>query len=201
MSHNLADVDRSVYNHRMSENRPARERILRSAHDLFYRDGIRATGIDRIIEAAGVTKVTFYRHFPSKNDLIRAYLDYRHGLWIAGFAEALARHRGTGEGALDAVSAALREWFTDAGYRGCAFINTVVELDAALPEVGAVAREHKAVMARLIGELLPPSADREAISEAVALAIDGAIIRAQMDKSPDNALRTLKLILRALQAA
>jgi len=51
---------------------PARQRILLTAHDLFYQEGIRATGIDRIIKESGVTKVTFYRHFPSKNDLITA---------------------------------------------------------------------------------------------------------------------------------
>jgi AcrR family transcriptional regulator len=56
----------------------ARDRILRTAHDLFYADGLRATGIDRVIAEAGVTKVTFYRHFPSKNDLILAYLNLRH---------------------------------------------------------------------------------------------------------------------------
>jgi len=55
---------------RVSPTLPARERILLTAHELFYRDGIRATGIDRVIAESGVTKVTFYRHFPSKNDLI-----------------------------------------------------------------------------------------------------------------------------------
>lgn len=65
---------------------PARERILLAAHDLFYREGIRATGVDKVIAAAGVTKVTFYRHFPSKHDLIRAFLEYRHGIWMAWFA-------------------------------------------------------------------------------------------------------------------
>ncbi len=71
----------------------ARDRILQTAHDLFYRDGIRATGIDRIIAEAQVTKVTFYRHFPSKNALVGAYLDYRHALWMGWFADALHRHR------------------------------------------------------------------------------------------------------------
>jgi AcrR family transcriptional regulator len=183
----------------MSENISARDRILRSAHNLFYRDGIRATGIDRIIATASVTKATFYRHFPSKNALIKAYLDYRHTLWIDKFAEALERHRGKAEFALDTVSSALHEWFDSANYRGCAFINAVVELDAALPEVGAIAQAHKTAMAQLIGDLLPASAEREALAGAVALAIDGAIIRAQMDKSPENALRTLAVILRALQ--
>ena len=69
----------------------ARDRILGTAHDLFYRDGIRATGIDRLIAESGVTKVTFYRHFPSKNDLVRAFLDLRHARWMAWFVDALGR--------------------------------------------------------------------------------------------------------------
>ena len=71
---------------------PARDRLLHTAHALFYRDGIRATGIDRVIAESGVTKVTFYRHFPSKNDLICAYLEYRHTGWMAWFGDALQRH-------------------------------------------------------------------------------------------------------------
>ncbi|MBC8948429.1 hypothetical protein Xets_01100 [Xenorhabdus sp. TS4] len=71
----------------------ARERILKTAHMLFYRDGIRATGIDRIIKESEVTKVTFYRHFPSKNDLILAFLDYRHELWIQWFKKSLQVRR------------------------------------------------------------------------------------------------------------
>src|SRR6218665_2250806 len=64
---------------------PARDRILVTAHQLFYRDGIRATGIDRIIAESGVAKLTFYRHFPSKDDLVLAFLDYRHDRWLAWF--------------------------------------------------------------------------------------------------------------------
>ncbi|WP_394700542.1 TetR/AcrR family transcriptional regulator [Thiomicrorhabdus sp.] len=72
---------------------PARERILLTAHDLFYREGIRATGIDRLIREAGVTKVTFYRHFPSKNDLILAFLHYRHQRWMDWFASGAENSR------------------------------------------------------------------------------------------------------------
>ena len=86
---------------------PARERILRTAHDLFYAEGLRATGIDRVIAEAGVTKVTFYRHFPSKNDLILAYLNLRHEQWMAWFVAALARHGAASKGAQALVPAML----------------------------------------------------------------------------------------------
>src|ERR1700712_4327962 len=93
---------------------PPRERILHTAHDLFYRDGIRATGIDRVIAESGVAKVTFYRQFASKDDLILAFLDYRHERWMAWFVDALARHGGTPA----ALVPTLREWLSSAEFRG-----------------------------------------------------------------------------------
>ena len=73
------------------ESLPPRERILVAAHGLFYAEGIRATGVDRIIERSSVSKVTFYRQYASKDDLIRAYLDYRHERWISWFQASLAQ--------------------------------------------------------------------------------------------------------------
>lgn len=174
---------------------PARERILRTAHELFYRDGIRATGIDRVIEQAGVTKVTFYRHFPSKSDLILAFLDYRHRLWMDWFTEALKRH-GTG---LSALVPTLAEWFGAPAFRGCAFINAVAELGGSQPEVAAQSRQHKDEMLTAIASLLPASRQRMAVARCAAMAVDGAIVRAQMDAAPDLALKTLKRMLEAIE--
>jgi AcrR family transcriptional regulator len=173
---------------------PARERILRGAHDLFYAEGIRATGIDRVIAEAGVTKVTFYRHFPSKNDLILAYLEYRHARWMAWFEAALLRHGSR----IEALVPALGEWLRDEAYRGCAFINSVGELGGALPEVVAIARRHKDDMAAAIANLLPPGRKRKRDAQALALAVDGAIVQAQMAQAPDVALKSLERLVGAL---
>ena len=100
-----------------------------------------------MIAESGVTKVTFYRHFPSKNDLILAYLAYRHERWMDWFTDALQRHGAARGKGIDALVPALAEWFSDAGYRGCAFINSVGELGGALPEVVEIARNHKRDMA------------------------------------------------------
>jgi AcrR family transcriptional regulator len=180
--------------------RPPRERILLTAHDLFYREGIRATGIDRVIAEAGVTKVTFYRHFPSKHALVLAFLAHRHGRWMAWFTEALQRHGGAARGP-SALLPTLAEWFGGAGYRGCAFINSVGELGAATPEVTEIARAHKREMTEAIAGLLPRSRARQRDAQVVALLVDGAIIRAQVDASPDAALKTLARALKALAAA
>ncbi len=165
-----------------------------TAHDLFYQEGIRATGIDRVIAESGVTKVTFYRHFPSKNDLIREYLEYRHRLWIAWFAGTLQRHGGGAK----AIIPTLSEWFCDEHFRGCAFINSVGELGGVMPDVIEIARRHKEEMTTVIANLLPPSARRGKDAQAVALAIDGAITRAQFDGTPDTALVALGRLLKPL---
>jgi AcrR family transcriptional regulator len=170
------------------------ERILRTAHDLFYQEGVRATGVDRIIAESGVSKVTFYRHFPSKNDLIVAYLEYRHRRWMAWFTETLTRHGGNPGAILPAVEA----WLRDPHYRGCAFINTVGELGGVLPEVIEIARGHKQDVIAAIASVLPVSRQRVQIAQSLALAIDGAIVRAQLDPSPDAALSALDRIIRSL---
>lgn len=173
---------------------PARERILFTAHELFYRDGIRATGVDRLIAASGVAKLTFYRHFASKDDLIRAFLAYRHERWMAWLLEALERHGATPAGGLAPLLAALAEWFADPLFRGCAFINTVAEVGASLPDSVAIAQNHKRDMADVIATLLTPGPQRGAIAQAVAVAVDGAIVRAQMEGAAP-ALDSLRVLL------
>lgn len=185
----------------------ARERILRSAHDLFYRDGIRATGVDRIIAESGVAKLTFYRHFASKDALVRAFLDLRHRHWMAWFIDALGRHGAAapepGNGRLLLLAPVLEEWVTQPAFRGCAFINSSVEIAQALPEAVAIARAHKAEMTQVIAQLLPPSALRTLLADAAALAFDGAIVRAQMAADADErqaAVATLRAVLSTLVA-
>lgn len=181
------------------KDQPARERILLTAHRLFYSEGVRATGIDRVIAESGVAKVTFYRHFPSKNELILAFLTYRHETWMAWFIDALRRY-GTEYTGMDAVVPALREWFEDGGFRGCAFINSVVELGGAQPEVVDIARAHKESMTAAVAALLPPSKRRLLDAQAAALAIDGAIVQAQVAGSPEGALSSLARVLNALRS-
>jgi len=158
----------------------ARDRILQAAHDLFYRDGIRATGVDRIIAESGVAKLTFYRHYPSKDDLVRAFLDHRHARWMAWFVDALGRHGAHNGRGLQALVGALQEWFTDPAFRGCAFINSVVEVGASVEGAQDIARRHKEEMDQVIAELLPAGPGRQERARTVGLVVDGAVVRAQM---------------------
>lgn len=175
---------------------PARERILRTAHDLFYAEGLRATGIDRVIAEAGVTKVTFYRHFPSKNDLILTYLNLRHERWMKWFTEALERHGGASKGA-QALPPVMKEWFRGKAlgdFRGCAFLNGVSEMGPTMPAVVQATRQHKQQMTDVIEALLPQSGQRKRTAEALASAVDGAIVQAQYSGDPAPALRALQFI-------
>lgn len=176
-------------------SQPARDRILSTAHDLFYADGIRATGIDRIIAEAGVTKVTFYRHFPSKNDLIVAFLDLRHRQWMTWFEQAVQRH-GAGP---QALVGAMAEWFSEPGFRGCAFLNSASEFGAALPQVLDIVRRHKQDVAAVVERLLPPGAHRQADAAALCIALDGAMARAAFAPAPSEALAALGRLVRAIQ--
>ena len=174
----------------------ARTRILHTAHDLFYAEGVRAIGIDRIIAEAEVTKTTFYRHFPSKNDLILAYLDYRHTRWMDWFRGALVRHGGT----LAALGPTMAEWFRDPGFRGCAFLNSVSDIGPALPEVQRITLAHKNDVAAVLADLLPPGPERDAQALALCVAMDGAILRASFEPAPEAALSALARLITGVTA-
>ncbi|XHS79967.1 TetR/AcrR family transcriptional regulator [Burkholderiaceae bacterium UC74_6] len=179
----------------------ARERILSAALDLFYRDGIRATGVDRLIAESGVAKLTFYRHFPSKEALVLAFLEQRHERWMAWFSEALERLGSKKPRDLRALADVLAEWFEREEFRGCAFINTTVEVAQSLPEALPLCQSHKTDMAATIARWLGTGG--RTLADAAALAFDGGIVQAQMAADAEGrsaVLRSLRRVLAALQA-
>ncbi|MCE1392053.1 TetR/AcrR family transcriptional regulator [Enterobacter bugandensis] len=175
-----------------------RDKILLTAHDLFYSNGFRATGVDTLIKEAKVTKVTFYRHFPSKSLLILAYLHYRHEIWINWFKTTLRRHLDEGEIPSDAISATLYEWFISPEFHGCAFINASAEAKSEdiESEIKAICRGHKIETKNMIA-LLTKIADERVVNE-IMLLIDGAIIHAQMGMDSETVINVLKRGLEAL---
>jgi AcrR family transcriptional regulator len=109
----------------------ARERILDTAYDLFSHRGIRDVGVDEVIAKAGVAKATLYRHFPSKDDLVLAFLERRDQRWTHEWLEAEAKRRGnTPEEQLLAIFDVFGEWFRRDDYEACAFINVLFEMGA-----------------------------------------------------------------------
>lgn len=177
------------------EKRSAKEKIVQTAHELFYLYGIRATGVDKIIECAQVTKVTFYRHFPSKNALILAYLEYRHSRWIDWFNTTMARHMQAGAG-ISALLSTLQDWADAPDFRGCAFLNATSEMGEALPDVIQVTRTHKLAVELALG-VHWNRADPTLLSASV-MALDGAIMHMQMGRPANEVLAQLGMVLTAL---
>ena len=104
----------------------ARERLLATASELFYREGIHSVGVDRIIAEAGVTRATFYRHFPSKESLVEAYL----GVEDANIRSALEAAEASGADAAPLVGLVIEALADDVARhhtRGCPFINAAAE--------------------------------------------------------------------------
>jgi AcrR family transcriptional regulator len=106
----------------------ARERLLATASDLFYAEGINSVGVDRIVEEAGVTLATFYRHFPSKQHLILAYLQRVHDDYASRAAAAQEAAEDPGD-VLRSIGTNITAQLLEPGFRGCPFINAASEFE------------------------------------------------------------------------
>jgi AcrR family transcriptional regulator len=162
----------------------ARDRVLRAATRLFQREGLRAVGVDRIAAEAEVGKMTLYRHFATKDDLIVATLQGADGPARAALATAMQRAGDDPRARLLAPFAMLEPWFTGPGFHGCPFMSASLELHEAGHPAVAVAARHKAATrdafagaARAAG-LAPEVA--EPLADQLAVLFDGAIAQAQM---------------------
>jgi AcrR family transcriptional regulator len=123
----------------------ARERILDTAYTLFSRSGIRAVGVDTVVAQSGVAKMTLYRHFPSKDDLVLAFLERREELWTRGWVEAETGRRATSPGErLLAIFDIFDEWFHRDDFEGCSFINVLLEIDDRTHVIHTAAARHLA---------------------------------------------------------
>ena len=161
-----------------------RERLLRTASDLFYREGIHSVGVDRLVGAADVTRATFYRHFPGKEDLVDAYLQdedaYIRGMF-AGVAD-LEDPRQKLELLIGGLAADIQTRHT----RGCPFINASAEYPDASSPVRTTVAEHRAwfrdTLERLLTDAGVPD-PRERAGELVLLR-DAAMVGGYLDGWP-----------------
>ena len=183
-------------NNRPQSGRGARQRILETALKLFYAEGIRAVGIDRIIAESGAAKMSFYRHFPSKSDLVCAFLDERHRrwmLWMLTRFEALSKRKSP---KLPVVADVLKEWFQSSEFHGCAFINILAETTAADTRERAIARAHKDELQSFLADIAKADGAAKPIETArlALMIIEGAIVRAEMTGNANVAADCKKLL-------
>jgi AcrR family transcriptional regulator len=183
---------------RVRPNSDARERVLKTAADLFYQEGFRAVGIDRIIAEAGVAKMSLYNHFRSKDDLILAVLEYREALFRTEFSAAIAHYEATLNDPLRAFFAVLKDRFESGHFRGCVFMNASLELaDPAHPASVYVQSQKRRFMEFLTELLVRSLGDKAAAhAPAIGLLVEGAIVTAVIQGSSQPADVALEAALK-----
>ena len=171
----------------MGERVPVRERLLKAAAELFYRDGVGATGIDTITAHAGVAKMSLYNNFASKADLVKAYLDARLEEWHGLFEMRLAK----AETPRDKLLAVFDSYVDHAelaygwGFRGCGLLNAAAELpvgDAGRATVAFQKEEVEELFRGYLREMKPEAGARiEETAEHLSFVLEGAMARAGLD--------------------
>ncbi|MFU1796071.1 TetR/AcrR family transcriptional regulator [Paenibacillus azoreducens] len=184
----------------MKKKETAKERILRTATELFYKEGVRAVGIDRIIEESGVAKASFYRSFATKDDLVVAYLEKYYHAFMKPFEEAEQRHPESPLDQLYEVIESLSSRIEQPGYRGCPFLNTAVEF----PDENHLSHEPVVTYHREMRRRLKEIAERagakdpDALSAQLLMLFNGALMSAYLERAsyiPDHFRNAAKLMI------
>ncbi len=163
-----------------------RERLVQAAADLFYEAGIHQTGVDQVIERAGLSKPTLYQHFRSKNGLVLAVLER----WAKRREELLGEIlTDEGRSPRDRLIATFRffeDWFRQGDFRGCGLVNAATEIPSRDDPGRNVASRHKAWVTRSLERLARQAGLHEpkALAQSLVLLIEGATVTAYVQSSP-----------------
>jgi AcrR family transcriptional regulator len=178
----------------------ARERILRTAYELFRNHGVGGIGVDRIAAEAHVAKTSLYRHFRSKDELVLAVLERHQEIWLGWLEAEIERHGGTPRERILTIFDAFDEWFQQSGYRGCLFINTLLETHDRLGVIRSAANvklaEVRALLKRLGNEA--GLRDPDEFASAIQMLMMGAIVAAVEGRS-ESATRAGAIALALLE--
>jgi len=177
------------------------ERILATATDLFYREGLHAVGIQRVIEEADIAKASLYAHYKSKDDLVAACIERRSSAWRAKVDERLSGP-GDGRSKLLRLFDLQSEWIASPDFRGCPLQNAVGEITDAAHPAKVVSARHREWLRGLITSLVR-EAGVHSIEEVVGALIvlqDGAAAAALVDGNPSSARHARRAAERLLDA-
>jgi AcrR family transcriptional regulator len=165
----------------------ARERILATASDLFYREGIRAIGVDTVVERSGVSKTSLYRVFDSKDALISAFAAEKDRLFWAWWDDIEEKHAEDPRALLDALLSGIAKRIAHPAFRGCPFLNLMTEFPDDNHPGRVIARDNKeemrARLATIVAKLGVGDPNRTA--SQIALLINGAYVTGLMAESAD----------------
>ena len=178
----------------------ARARILDAATEMFYANGIRGTSADRIIDEAGITKVTFYRHFRTKTDLVVAYLERQ----AAAERAAITSARGHEEPlhALGNIAGIIGAASCMPGFRGCPFINAAAETPDPADPVRLVVDAHRRWTRDVFADIATAAgvSDPDTTAGQLMMLRDGAMVNGYLS-DPDEIAERLQLAGRAVIGA
>ncbi len=159
----------------------AQQLLLRAAAELFYQEGVRAVGVDAVVERAGVNKMSLYRQFASKDELVAAYLEQANDCFFGNFDKSIRMHPGQPVRQIAQYFEDLTRRASREGYRGCPFVNVAAEFsDPAHPARAIVSRNKAQLIERLTELTTAAGADDPAgLADALALLIEGIFAASQ----------------------
>ncbi len=184
-----------------------RDQLVESALELFAREGFHATGIDKVLDAAGVAKMTLYKHFRSKEELILAALRLRDERWRNQFMRGVEKRAKDPKDRLLAIFDEMGRWFGEATFSGCMFINASAEYADHSDPIHAASAEHKRLVEQYIRGLVEqagleegPGAGAGALAAQLCLLMEGAVVYTQVcpDENRGCAAATAKQAARVL---
>ncbi|MGE0268890.1 MAG: TetR/AcrR family transcriptional regulator [Candidatus Omnitrophota bacterium] len=184
----------------------AKDRILEAATDLFYRQGYNATGIQQIIDEAGVSKGTFYTHFATKDELGAAYMRNRHAREMYELREMVGRIKDPYQKYIG-FNTIMRDWMVSTEYRGCAFSNMAAEVTDGKSPIRKEAKHHYEVYRGVIREMVRDliesdpkykELDPDFVADQYLLIQIGALTNAEIYQDPwpyDQAARAIRPLI------
>lgn len=195
----IDQVERSFYlNHMNKTPGTTREKILTTAEQLIYRNGIHATGMDLLVKTSGVARKSIYRYFATKDDVAAAALNGRDERWMHWFRTESDKADTPQERILNMFTV-LRGWFASEGFRGCAFINTAGEVGDPADPVRQIAKLHKQKLLDYTLELTEQLniAQPAALARQLLILMEGAITMAYVmgDSSAADSARDVAQLL------
>jgi len=163
-----------------------RVQLLEAAERLFYERGIRGVGMDEVRSASGLSLKRVYAYYPSKDRLVEAVLERRDRRWRGALA-AHVEQAGDPVGRILAVFDWLGRWFSEPGFRGCAWINAAGELGGTSPVIARLAREHKRAVAAYLADLVAAAGLPPSLADHLMLLAEGAMSLAAIEGDPEAA--------------
>lgn len=182
---------------------PRKQHLVETALKLFYQEGFHSTGIDKVLAESGVAKMTLYKHFPSKNDLIRAVLEERDRQFREWFFQRVDAQADSSQEKLTAVFDVLGEWIQGADFRGCMFINAAAEFSSKDEAISEVVAQHKRLMRDYILELAKEAdlEEPEILADQLSLLLEGAIVLGHTCGQKSAAAKAKTAAIKLLEAA